>query len=91
MHEARAGMGRGQNTKMGGSDPTAPRNRGPVPSGFGGHSRRKLLRKSQPVFWPRGRGAKQRICKTARNTKLQGRNKKNKWQSSKHRPSNRRR
>jgi len=28
---------------MGGSDPTAPRNRGPVPAGFGGHSRLLLL------------------------------------------------
>src|SRR6202521_3888472 len=28
--------GRGQNTRMGGSDPTAPLNRGPVPSGFRG-------------------------------------------------------
>ena len=46
--------GRGQNTRMGGSDPTAPQNRGPVPSGFGGHSRLRLLSKSQPVFWPRG-------------------------------------
>src|ERR1700676_5267381 len=46
--------GRGQNTRMGGSDPTAPLNRGPVPAGFGGHSRLKLLRKSQLVFWPRG-------------------------------------
>ena len=35
--------GRGQNTRMGGSDPTAPRNRGPVPAGFGGHSRLLLL------------------------------------------------
>jgi len=42
---------------MGGSDPTAPQNRGPVPSGFGGHSRLRLLRKSQPVFWPRGAGS----------------------------------
>jgi predicted transcriptional regulator len=28
---------------MGGSDPTAPQNRGPVPAGFGGHSRLLLL------------------------------------------------
>src|ERR1700674_1921732 len=28
--------GRGQNTRMGGSDPTAPLNRGPVPSAFRG-------------------------------------------------------
>jgi hypothetical protein len=33
----------------------------------------------------------QRICKTARSTKPQGRNKKKAWQSSKHHPSNRRR
>src|SRR6267143_2588039 len=42
--------GRGQNTKMGGSDPTAPRNRGPVPSGFGGHSRLLLLESAVPVL-----------------------------------------
>lgn len=30
---------RGQNTTRGGSDPIAPQNRGPIPSGFGGHSR----------------------------------------------------
>src|SRR5260370_22565097 len=35
--------GRGQNTKMGGSDPIVPQNRGPIPSGFGGHSRALLL------------------------------------------------
>src|SRR5882724_6402086 len=35
--------GRGQNTKMGGSDPTVPQNRGPVPAGFGGPSRLLLL------------------------------------------------
>jgi hypothetical protein len=63
---------------MGGSDPIVPRNRGPIPSGFVGHSRLKLLRKSQPVFWPRGEGAEQRICKTVRNTKPQGRNRKDK-------------
>ena len=28
---------------MGGSDPIAPQNRGPIPSGFGGHSRLLLL------------------------------------------------
>jgi hypothetical protein len=50
----RQDWGRGQNARMGGSDPIVPRNRGPIPSGFGGHSRLKLLSKSQPVFWPRG-------------------------------------
>src|SRR5260370_20693203 len=36
--------GRGKNTRMGGSAPTAPQNRGPVPAGFGGHSRLLLLK-----------------------------------------------
>lgn len=36
-------MERGQNTTRGGSDPIVPRNRGPTPSGFGGHSRLFLL------------------------------------------------
>jgi hypothetical protein len=58
MREAKARMGTRQNTKMGGSDPTVPQNRGPVPAGFGGHSRLRLLRKSQPVFWPRGGGSR---------------------------------
>ena len=89
MREAKARMGRGQNTKMGGSDPTAPQNRGPVPSGFGGHSRLRQLSKSQPVFWPR-EGEQQRSCKTVRNTKPQGRNRKDKCRSSKHHPSKRR-
>ncbi len=57
MREPRQEGGRGQNTRMGGSDPIVPQNRGPIPSGFGGHSRLRLLRKSQPVFWPRGGGA----------------------------------
>ena len=47
-------MKRGQNTTRGGSDPIVPRNRGPIPSGFGGHSRLFLL-ESQIVFWPRRR------------------------------------
>jgi len=42
--------GRGQNTKMGGSDPTVPRNRGPIPSGFGGHSRLLLLESAARVL-----------------------------------------
>ena len=28
-----------QNTSRGGSDPIVPQNRGPIPPGFGGHSR----------------------------------------------------
>jgi len=35
---------------MGGSDPTAPQNRGPVPAGFGGHSRLLLLEDAARVL-----------------------------------------
>jgi hypothetical protein len=43
-------MERGQNTTRGGSDPIAPQNRGPIPSGFGGHSRLLLLECAAPVL-----------------------------------------
>ena len=42
--------GRGQNTKMGGSDPIVPQNRGPIPAGFGGHSRLLLLENAARVL-----------------------------------------
>ena len=45
--------GRGQNTIRGGSDPIAPQNRGPIPPGFGGHSRLLLLGRRSSCF---GRG-----------------------------------
>jgi len=45
--------GRGQNTIRGGSDPIGPQNRGPIPAGFGGHSRLLLLGKRSSCF---GRG-----------------------------------
>src|ERR1700719_897215 len=35
---------------MGGSDPIAPQNRGPIPSGFGGHSRLRLLKDAARVL-----------------------------------------
>jgi hypothetical protein len=35
---------------MGGSDPIAPQNRGPIPSGFGGHSRLLLLESAARVL-----------------------------------------
>ncbi len=43
--------------------------------------------KSQLVFG-RVKQRDQRMCKTVGNTKLQRRNRKDKWQSSKHHPSN---
>src|SRR6266446_3891696 len=36
MPERQLENGRGQNKIRGGSDPIAPQNRGPIPSGFGG-------------------------------------------------------
>jgi len=42
--------GRGQNTRRGGSDPTVPQTRGPVPAGFGDHSRLLLLRTAARVL-----------------------------------------
>jgi len=43
---------RGQNTIRGGSgsDPIAPQNRGPISSGFGGHSRLLLLEDAARVL-----------------------------------------
>ncbi|MFZ0886360.1 MAG: hypothetical protein WAN14_23365, partial [Candidatus Acidiferrales bacterium] len=41
---------RGQNTTRGGSDPIAPQNRGPIPPGFGGHSRLFLLEAADRVL-----------------------------------------
>jgi hypothetical protein len=43
-------MKRGQNTTRGGSDPIAPGNRGPIPPGFGGHSRLFLLEVADRVL-----------------------------------------
>src|SRR6266478_7659517 len=48
--------GRGQNTRMGGSDPIAPQNRGPIPSGFGGHSRLLLLKSAARVLAAQEKG-----------------------------------
>src|SRR5882762_7952341 len=59
---------RGQNTIRGGSDPIAPHNRGPIPSGFGGHSRLLLLEYAARVLAAQEKG-NWRICKTARQTK----------------------
>jgi hypothetical protein len=50
-------MLRGQNTTRGGSDPIAPQNRGPIPPGFGGHSRLFLRQIADRVLAARERGA----------------------------------
>ena len=49
-------MKRGQNTTRGGSDPIVPRNRGPIPSGFGGHSRLFLLESADRVLAAQAKG-----------------------------------
>lgn len=41
---------RGQNTIRGGSDPIVPQNRGPIPPGYGGHSRLLLLESAAHVL-----------------------------------------
>ncbi len=50
MPERQLENGRGQNKIRGGSDPIAPQNRGPIPSGFGGHSRLLLLEDAARVL-----------------------------------------
>jgi hypothetical protein len=59
---------RGQNTIRGGSDPIAPQNCGPIPSGFGGHSRLLLLESAAHVLAAQEK-RNQKPCKTARPTK----------------------
>ena len=49
-------MKRGQNTSRGGSDPIAPQNRGPIPPGFGGHSRLFLLEAADRVLAAQQKG-----------------------------------
>ena len=49
-------MKRGQNTTRGGSDPIVPRNRGPIPPGFGGHSRLFLLEAADRVLAAQEKG-----------------------------------
>src|SRR6266853_2849128 len=60
--------GRGQNTRMGGSDPTAPQNRGPVPAGFGGHSRLLLLEFAARVLAAQEKGIRNYVRQNVRQT-----------------------
>lgn len=61
-------MERGQNTTRGGSDPIAPQNRGPIPPGFGGHSRFFLLGSAARILAADYRGNFQGLCKTSCQT-----------------------
>jgi hypothetical protein len=47
---------RGQNTRMGGSDPIVPQNHGPIHPGFGGHSRLFLLEPADRVLAAQEKG-----------------------------------
>src|SRR5437016_13506851 len=85
--------GRGQNTRMGGSDPIAPQNRGPIPSGFGGHSRLLLLEVAARVLAAQRKKQKKAPAKNSvRHDVRQNvrRNKTKAWQSSRHHPNNQR-
>src|SRR6266478_7222482 len=64
--------GRGQNTRMGGSDPIAPRNRGPVPSGFGGHSRLLLLEYAARVLAAQEKGIGKFVRQDVRHNRKGG-------------------
>src|SRR6266550_4570753 len=68
--------GRGQNTRMGGSDPTAPQNRGPVPAGFGGHSRLLLLEFAARVLAARRRSSNGFVRQDVRQNRKGGTKKK---------------
>src|SRR5207302_9750335 len=83
--------GRGQNTRMGGSDPIAPQNRGPIPSGFGGHSRLLLLEVAARVLAAQRKKQKKAPAKNSvRHDVRQNvrRNKTKAWQSSRNPPNN---
>src|SRR5438477_6595329 len=63
---ARQEWGRGQNTRLGGSDPTAPQNRGPIPAGFGGHSRLLLLEFAACVLAAQEKGIRNYVRQNVR-------------------------
>ena len=59
---------RGQNTIRGGSDPIVPQNRGPIPSGFGGHSRLLLLEHATRVLAAHEEGIGEVVRQDVRQT-----------------------
>src|SRR2546429_6830261 len=82
---------RAKNPRMGGSDPIAPQNRGPIPSGFGGHSRLLLLEVAARVLAAQRKKQKKAPAKNSvRHDVRQNvrRNKTKAWQSSRHHPNN---
>src|SRR6185437_2441260 len=77
---------RGRNTTRGGIDPIAPQNGGPIPSGFGGHSRLLLLRSAARVLAANYR-ANSNDLQDELSDKSQVRTEGKTCQSSKHHPN----
>src|SRR5216683_7999516 len=63
---------RGQNTIRGGSDPIVPQNRGPIPSGFGGHSRLLLLKCAARVLAAQEKGIRSFVTQRVRQNRKGG-------------------
>jgi len=72
MRQRRQGTERGQNTIRGGSDPIAPQNRGPIPSGFGGHSRLLLLECAARVLAAQEKGIGELVRQDVRQNRKGG-------------------
>ncbi len=64
---------RGQITELGGSDPIAPQDRGPIPPGFGGHSRLLLLEDAARVFAAQEKGIRRFVRQRVRQNRKGGR------------------
>ena len=59
-------------TEMGGSDPIVPRNRGPIPPGFGGHSRLFLLEPADRVLAAQVKGTSEFVRQHVRQNQRGG-------------------
>jgi len=57
---------------MGGSDPIVPQNRGPIPSGFGGHSRLLLLKCAARVLAAQNEGIGEVVRQDVRQNRKGG-------------------
>jgi len=63
---------RAEKVKSGGSDPTVPQNRGPMPLGFGGHSRLLLLESAARVLAAEERGIRNFVRRPVRQNRKGG-------------------
>src|SRR5258706_13219609 len=64
--------GGGKNTRMGGSAPIVPQNRGRVPAGFGGHSRLLLLEDAALVLAAQEKGIRNFVRQHVRQNRKGG-------------------